>query len=121
MSGLESIDAALFRFLNGRIANSLLDSIMPAFAGNIWFWPVLLIFGVAALWKGGARGRLCVLMLVVTLVAGDCWITNMLKNAVARPRPCYTLADVNLPMTKSAMVDASSDYRKGCSSTGSFP
>jgi membrane-associated phospholipid phosphatase len=121
VSWLTSVDVAVFRFINGTLSNSLFDSIMPIFAGNVWFWPLLIICGTAAIWRGGVRGRICVLMLAIVIPLGDGWITNSIKHAVERPRPCLELEGVNLPMTKSRAIDAADEYRKGCSSSGSFP
>lgn len=122
MSWLTSIDVALFRFINGTLSNSFFDSFMPFFAGNAWFWPALILCAIAAIWRGGTRGRLCVLMLAIVIPVGDGWITNSMKHAVARPRPCITLDGVNLPMKKSRTLDATNVYRRaGCSTSGSFP
>jgi len=121
VSGLHSIDIATFRFINGTLSNSFFDAVMPVFAGNAWFWPLLIVCGLAAIWKGGTRGRCCVLMLAIVLPLGDGWITNSIKHAVQRPRPCLTLPGVNLPLKKSRAVDESSDFRRGCATSGSFP
>jgi membrane-associated phospholipid phosphatase len=121
VSWLYSIDVACFRFINGMLANPVLDRLMPLFAGNWLFWPVLFTAATWAIWKGGARGRLCVLLLAIVLTAGDCWITNTLKDVVARPRPCLSIDDVNLPMVDSPVLDKQNEYRRGCSDTGSFP
>lgn len=121
MSWVQSVDVAAFRFINGALANPVFDWIMPVFAGNVWFWPVLLTAAIATIWRGGTRGRICVLMLVIVLPIGDGWITNTIKHAVERPRPCLTLEEVNLPMKKSRVLDASDENRRGCSTSGSFP
>lgn len=121
MSSLESLDIALFRFINGNCANSFLDSVMPLFAGNAWFYPMLAIAGIAAIWRGGARGRVCILMLAIVIPIGDGWITNTVKETIERPRPCLTLSNVNLPIVKSLALPESDEFRRGCSRSGSFP
>jgi 4-amino-4-deoxy-L-arabinose transferase-like glycosyltransferase len=107
VSSLESLDVVVFRFINGTLQNSFFDSIMPIFASNVWFWPIIIILGIAALWKGGTRGRLCVFLLVLVLPLGDAWLTNSIKNAVDRLRPCQALDGVHLLI--------------GCGNSGSMP
>jgi membrane-associated phospholipid phosphatase len=122
VSWLLSLDVAVFRFVNGTLSNSFLDTIMPWMAGNVWFFPVLIAAAAVLLWKGGARARLMALMLAIVVPLGDGWITNSIKHAVERPRPCLTLERVNLPLTRSRAADADDDFRRrGCSSSGSMP
>ncbi len=122
MSGLESIDIALFRFINGTLSNPFLDAVMPFFAGNAMFFPLLAVFAALAIWKGGTRGRLLILMLAIAIPITDGWVTNSIKHAVARPRPCLALEGVNRPLAKSRAVNGDNEYRRnGCSSSGSMP
>ncbi|HMJ91100.1 MAG TPA: glycosyltransferase family 39 protein, partial [Candidatus Acidoferrum sp.] len=121
MSWLTSLDVALFRFINGTMANPFFDWLMPIFSSNAWFWPALLICAVATLWVGRTRGRLCVLMLAIVIPMGDGWISNTIKHAVTRPRPCLALDGVNLPMRANSAIDSDSENGRGCSPSGSFP
>ena len=119
---LYSLDVAVFRFINGTLSNRFFDAIMPVFAGGGWFLPLLFILGAAMIWKGGVRGRLCVLMLAIVLPLGDGWITNRIKHAVERPRPCRVLDHVNLPMRlDNPRDDDENEFHRGCTSTGSMP
>ena len=121
MPALQSIDVAVFRFLNGTLRNAAFDAIMPIFAGGAWFLPLVLLGGVTLIWKGGVRGRLCVLMLAMTLPMGDS-ITNGIKHAVLRPRPCLTLENVHLPLLRKHAPETETDFRRtGCSDSGSLP
>ena len=43
MSWLQSLDTALFRFINLKLSNPVLDAIMPQFAGNAWFIPAAIL------------------------------------------------------------------------------
>ena len=96
MPVLQSIDTALFRFINGKLGNPLLDAVMPQFSSNAWFIPLLLLGGGWLLWKGGVRARLLVLMLALVLGLGDSLVINRVKKAVARPRPGQEIADARL-------------------------
>ena len=96
---------------------------MPFASGNKCFFPAAAFAAVLLLWKGGARGRLCVLMLALILWPGDTLICNTIKHAVARPRPSLTLPGVNLPMDKRkhngpVAVDMSSANNSAPTSAG---
>jgi 4-amino-4-deoxy-L-arabinose transferase-like glycosyltransferase len=120
--GLQSIDIAVFRFINETMQSPLLDKLMPIFAGGPWFLPLLFIGGTAMIWRGGSRGRMFVLLLALVLVMGDGWITKRLKHAIGRPRPCLTLTNVNLPMVlENPREDDENQFHRGCSSSGSMP
>lgn len=99
MFWLQNLDVGLFRFINQSLMNPLLDQVMPFLSGNEVSYP--LFFGLAAIAavvlasKGGARGRIFLLMLALTIAITDGVICNTLKHAVARPRPFLTLADVH--------------------------
>ncbi len=100
MSWLESLDVDLFRFINLKLSNPIFDAIMPQFASNAWFIPVLILLAGWLVWKGGARGRLFVLMLALVIGPGDGLIINKLKKAVGRPRPYNAVPEANLLVGK---------------------
>jgi membrane-associated phospholipid phosphatase len=111
MHGLQSIDAALFHFVNGTLSNPVFDWLMPILsgAGRVMqiFAAALLVFAVVALVRGGARARICALLLFIVIAAGDPLIIGTIKSAVGRERPCIALQNV---------VE-----RLGCSDSGSMP
>ena len=96
MDWLLSLDVALFRFINITLSNPVLDRIMPFFSSNPFFFPTLLLVATALLWKGGARGRLFVLMVLIAVASGDGWIINLLKHGVGRLRPFNDILDTHL-------------------------
>ncbi len=97
MDWLQTLDADLFRFINLKLANPVCDVVMPFASGNAPFRPLLLLGGILLIWKGRARGILCVLMLALILPLGDGLICNTLKHAVGRPRPFVVLPEVHRP------------------------
>jgi 4-amino-4-deoxy-L-arabinose transferase-like glycosyltransferase/membrane-associated phospholipid phosphatase len=122
VSVLQSLDIALFRFINGTLQNSFFDAVMPVLAGGWWFLPLVFAGAITLIWKGGARGRLCVLMLAIVLPFGDGWISRTIKYAVERPRPCRVLDNVNLPMRLDRPAeDDDNEFHRGCSDSGSMP
>ncbi len=132
MAWLQSIDTALFRFVNQTLSNPCFDWLMPMLSGFALFIPALILLGVLFVWKGGARARLCVFFLLLVTALGDGVICRTLKQATARPRPCLTLPGVRLPMTfradraatapPAAAKPAEPGRRmRGCSLSGSMP
>jgi len=107
VSAFQSIDTAAFRFINGTLANSFFDWLMPWLAGGDWFIALVLLMGAVLAWKGGTRGRLCVLMLAVTIGINDGFVCNPVKHAFKRVRPCAALDDVRKLV--------------GCGRSGSMP
>lgn len=93
---LVNIDITLFYFFNGTLSNSFFDKLMP-FITNHNHWILLYTFVVVSLlWKGGKKGRICVLLLFITIALSDQISSSLIKEAVGRIRPCHFLDDVNL-------------------------
>ena len=101
MAWLQSLDVALFRLLNQSLSNPLFDWLMPFLSWNSLFVPALVLGAIALAWKGGARGRRCLLLLVLVVALGDGLVCNSIKKAVARPRPFWDLPDARTLVGKS--------------------
>ena len=97
MHWLQTLDAELFRFINLTLVNPVLDMGMPLASHNALFGPLVLLAAVLLVWRGRARGVLCVLMLALILPLGEGMVCNILKHAIARPRPYAALPDVHRP------------------------
>src|SRR2546423_10583902 len=93
MDSLQALDTELFRFVNQSLANPVFDWLMPRVAGHPLFLPASLIAGLLLLWKGGRRGRVFVMFLVLAIALGDGLVCNTIKKLVRRPRPCIALAE----------------------------
>ncbi len=96
MAWLQSLDAALFRFINQSLSHPAFDAIAPFFSWNPVFVPALALVALGLLWKGGARGRICLVMLALAVVVGDGVICNSLKHAIARPRPFNEIPEAHV-------------------------
>lgn len=96
MSTLESLDVAGFRFVNDTLSCPLLDAILPWFSSNPLFKPAVALVLGGLLWKGGRRGRVYALLLVLTIAVGELVFVGPLKEAIGRPRPFLTLPEVHL-------------------------
>src|SRR5437867_1392922 len=92
MHWLQTVDLELFRFINSTLSNPVLDQVMPFLSGNHFFVPVLTLLAILLVWKGGARGLICVILLILVVWLGDSYICNTIKHALQRPRPFLTLS-----------------------------
>jgi membrane-associated phospholipid phosphatase len=93
MAWPQSLDIALFRFLNQALSNPVFDWLMPVLSGNKFFIPAVILLGFWLLWKGGARGRLFVFFLLLVIAVGDGVICNSLKHGIERLRPFNDITD----------------------------
>ncbi len=97
MHWLQSLDTALFHFINGALANPFFDWLMPLVSGYgvPWLPAVVLAVPGVLIW-GSPRLKMCALMMVLVVSLGDGLIINNLKKSVARPRPFVTQPDARL-------------------------
>jgi membrane-associated phospholipid phosphatase len=110
---IQALDTSLFRFVNDTLNNPVFDVLMPFASGNILFAPAVLIGVAFLLWKGGRRGRLCLLMLALIIWPGDTLVINNVKNAVERPRPFIALEDVRLFGKRTTAVKPPPEIMEG--------
>lgn len=98
MHWLESLDIALFHFINGALVNPFFDWLMPILSGHGigWFIPLAVVTVLAAISFSKARARLCALMIFLVVALGDPLVINTIKHAVERPRPFVTLPDARI-------------------------
>ncbi len=57
---------------------------------------VLLLLALTLIFKGGARGRVCVVMIVLGVLIGDTVICNTLKQSIGRLRPFNDILDAHV-------------------------
>jgi undecaprenyl-diphosphatase len=96
MDLLLNIDLSIFYFVNHTIANSVCDWFFVLITTQTnWYiaYGVLIYF---LLTKFGWEGRAILLLLILTIVISDQISSHLLKEAVARLRPCWELPDVRL-------------------------
>jgi 4-amino-4-deoxy-L-arabinose transferase-like glycosyltransferase/membrane-associated phospholipid phosphatase len=97
MNWLQTLDAGLFHWINHAWCNPWLDVLMPFFSGNHFFGPTAFVLAILVIWKGGVRGRIFVIVLILTVALGDTVVCGTLKEAIGRPRPFLALPDVHIP------------------------
>jgi undecaprenyl-diphosphatase len=116
MEFLYSIDRALFLFINQTLANPVFDVTMPFVTDlNKHVWG-LALYGSAWLllmWKGGRKGRIVGLLLILLVVMTDQVNSTVVKKLIARPRPCHEANGATIVDHVRLLV--------GCGSGYSFP
>ena len=93
---LMHFDQTLFHLINTGIANPLFDVVMPFITDVKHFIPVYILLIGFLLWKGGSEGRWAALLLLVSIGIADPLNSRVLKEQIARERPCRELSDVRL-------------------------
>jgi 4-amino-4-deoxy-L-arabinose transferase-like glycosyltransferase/membrane-associated phospholipid phosphatase len=107
---LQSLDLSLFRFINSSLTNPFFDRLMPFLSDSPWFAGLLLAAAIVLVWKGGARGRICVLMAALSLCLGNWLLCDSIKNAVGRLRPFETLPGVIVRVGKGGSFSMPSSH-----------
>jgi membrane-associated phospholipid phosphatase len=108
MHWLQSLDIALFHFINGALSNRFFDWLMPVLSGRGVPWLIAVVIAVPGiLFFASPRLKLCALLMVLVVALGDPLVIGTVRNLVARPRPCLALPDVNALL--------------GCTTSGSLP
>ncbi|MDR0927959.1 MAG: phosphatase PAP2 family protein [Ignavibacteria bacterium] len=93
---LLQLDTSIFYFFNHTLSNPVTDFLMPYITDIKTWMPILAVFMIWAVWKGGANGRLCVATLLLAFAFTDPFASKFLKGIFERPRPIHVLPDVNL-------------------------
>ena len=94
-----SLDTALFRFINDSLSNSVFDFFMPLITDLNKQRIVLIIVAVVLLWmivRGRRTGRIAAILLIITIIISDQLSSSVIKYWFERPRPCYSLQNVHL-------------------------
>lgn len=107
---LQSMDVWLFRFVNLSCANSFFDWLMPFASNSPSFACLLLLVALGLTIKGGARGRVCVLMLVLTLCLGNAVVCDSIKHGLGRLRPFQTMPDARVLVGKGGSFSMPSSH-----------
>jgi undecaprenyl-diphosphatase len=93
---LYDLDLKLLYFLNREIANPVFDYLCIFFSEvRLYLIPVLIILALF-FWRGGAKARLAVIILLLCVAAMDTSTYYLLKNLFARLRPCHALDGLRL-------------------------
>ena len=107
MDFLYSIDLSIVYFFNYTLSSGLLDKFFFIITNvNSWYIAYVILLGISFT-KGGTKGKLAVLGIILLIIVTDQTGYRLLKEYFARPRPCNALTDVLTPL--------------GCTGSFSFP
>lgn len=104
---LKQLDLSVFYFINHTLSCGVLD-IFFSFITNVRHWfPVYIIALLYLTIKGGRKGRIAAVLVLLLVAATDQLGAKVIKEIFQRLRPCNALPDVLTPL--------------GCTGTFSFP
>jgi len=104
---LKQLDLSVFYFFNHTLSSGILD-VFFSFITNVRHWfPVYIIALLYLVIKGGRKGRIAALFVLLLVATTDQLGARVIKEIFHRLRPCNALADVLTPL--------------GCTGTFSFP
>ncbi len=104
---LYNIDLSVFYFFNDTISTPILDRFFSTITNvNNWYIAYIILLCIM-FFKGGKRGKLASLGIILLILFSDQISHNLIKETFARIRPCNSLPDVLTPL--------------GCTGSYSFP
>ncbi len=104
---LYSIDLSLFYFFNHTLSNAVLDKFF-VFITEVKHWFIAyIILWCIVFFKGGKKGKVIAVASLILITVSDQLSSFVVKNFVARIRPCNALTDVRI--------------LAGCTDSFSFP
>lgn len=92
MSDILSLDQTIFQFINGDLANPVLDWIMPWWRDKKTWIPVYLILAVFLVFKFKKDGAILLLATILTVGVADLASSKGMKPTFKRLRPCNEMA-----------------------------
>ena len=98
---LDQIDRSKLYFINDTLSNPIFDLFFTTITNeHIWAIPALIGL-VTLIVRGGKRGKIAAGLLLITAIATDKTVVEIIKPAIGRLRPSHALADtVNLLVPK---------------------
>ena len=115
------MDEAIFRFLNGSIANPVFDAIMPIVTDfRRWRIVLILVWSLLVL-LGGTKGKWAAFMLIPLVAASDQISSNLIKSIVERMRPCEVLGSIHLWYGPEGWITTPTEIVQSYKSSFSFP
>jgi len=114
---ISQIDLWLFRLINQQLTHPILDWFMQ-FISSKSFWLIPILIGLALLfWLGKKRGRITVVLIILTIATADPLCARVLKPAFKRMRPSHTLSDVRIVHKKGGKYGFPSNHAANVTAT----
>ena len=93
---MQNIDTAVFYFINHNLALPFLDKFF-VYITDVHNWFLLYItLWLILFFKGGRKGKIAAVTALLVITASDQISSSLLKNLIARPRPCNALDNVRM-------------------------
>jgi undecaprenyl-diphosphatase len=98
---LNQIDRSILYFINNNLSNPIFDLFFTTIT-NEHLWAIPALIGLIALIvRGGKRGKIAVVLLLIAAIVTDKTVVEIIKPAIGRLRPSHALGDtVNLLVPK---------------------
>ena len=98
---LDQIDRSILYIINDTLANPIFDLFFTTIT-NEHLWAIPALIGLLALIvRGGKRGKIAAVLVLIAASATDATVTQIIKPAIARLRPSHALGDtINLLVPK---------------------
>ena len=98
---LDQIDRSILYIINDTLANPIYDLFFTTIT-NEHLWAIPVLIGLLALIvRGGRRGQIAAVLVLITASATDATVVQIIKPAIARLRPSHALGDtINLLVPK---------------------
>jgi len=93
LENLLSLDRHLFQFINVTLANPVFDWLMPLITKPVTLGLPLLIACILLVARGGRRGQIAVVLLILTVALTDSIAAHIIKPWVGRLRPSHAITD----------------------------
>jgi undecaprenyl-diphosphatase len=107
---LQSMDSALFYFINVTLANPVSDIVMPIITEKRSWYPLWGAVIILLLWKGGKTGRWIVLIALLSVACSDLFVNRIMKPSFQRIRPCNVVEAVHLLTGKKSSFSMPSSH-----------
>lgn len=110
MDFLFSVDIAIFYFFNHTLSAGFLDKFFSIITNvNNWYITYVILLSFCFI-KGGTKGKLAVIGVILLIIATDQLGYRVLKDLIARPRPFSVLSDVILPIGSTGTYSFPSNH-----------
>jgi len=98
---LDQIDRSILYIINDTLANPIFDLFFTTIT-NEHLWAIPVLIGLLALIvRGGRRGQIAAVLVLITASATDATVVQIIKPAIGRLRPSHALGDtINLLVPK---------------------
>ncbi len=97
LAWLDQIDRSILYFINDTLSNQIFDLFFTTIT-NEHLWAIPVLIGLLALIvRGGNRGKIAAVLVLIAASATDATVVEIIKPAIGRLRPSHALEDtINL-------------------------